>query len=164
MSGTRVASCAAFSGYRFPLYPPASLAQLGGINIAAGARKLEMKKVRLTATRVSVSHYNRFKLRFAQSRLLRCGGNIVEFAYDAPAYWKRDAPSSSHRGDIHVISLYSKNGCDISLSARERAAIILYSRNVCDVSLYIRYETDTRWDIGEEDENCSKNGYLLYKT
>lgn len=35
----------------------------------ARVSKLEMKKVRLTATRVSVSHYKRFKLRL-QSRLL----------------------------------------------------------------------------------------------
>lgn len=103
-----------------------------------------MKKVRLTATRVSVSHYNRFKLRFAQSRLLHRGGNIVEFAYDAGLigsgmhHLPRIAEISA------AISLYSKNGCDISLSARETAATILYSRNVCDVSLYIRFETDTR--------------------
>lgn len=77
----RVASRAAFSGYRFPLYPPAARSAQRN-KYRAGTRKLEMKKVRLTATRVSVFHYNRFKLRLAVA-VIAPRGNIVEFAYDA---------------------------------------------------------------------------------
>lgn len=163
VSGTRVAWCAAFSGYRFPLYPPASLAQLGGINIVLVRTSWKWKRwgwqlrefLFPIITALSCDSHSRGY----------CTAEVILWSLlTMPAYWKRDAPSTSHRGDIHVISLYSKNGCDILLSARETAAIILYSRNVCDVSLYIRYETDTRWDIGEEDENCSKNGYIFYIT
>lgn len=109
--------------------------------------------MRLTATRVSVSHYKRFKLRLQSRLLLR--EVILWGLLTTPAYWKRqrervrqegggevkvDAPSSP--GKIPPISLYSKNGCDISLSEKRPAAMALYSRNVCCVPLCIR-ETDT---------------------
>lgn len=127
----------------------------------AGARKLEMKKVRLTATRVSVSHYNRFKLRFAQSRLLHCGGNIVEFAYDAPGLL--DAPSTSHREDIRGdISLFEKRMRYLFIG--EKRPRLFFIRETCVTSLYIFDTKRIRDEISEMKTKTLQRMAIFYIT
>lgn len=136
MSGTRRA---AFSGYRFL---PASFSHIlpaswSRNKYRAGARKLEMKKVRLTATRVSVSHYKRFKLR-PQSRLL-LREVILWGLLTTPAYWKRKGGRMRLElaGDTPDISLFEKRMRYLFIRETARRATALYSRNVCSASLYI---------------------------
>jgi len=91
-----------------------------------------MKKVRLTATRVSVSHYNRFKLRLAVA-VIAPRGNIVKFAYDAGLLEARRTASA---GISAAISLYSKNGCDISLSERNGRDDSLFAKRMRRLFIY----------------------------
>lgn len=135
----RVALHSAFSGYRFPLYSPASRPTWRN-KYRGGARKLEMKKVRLTATRVSVSHYNRFKLRLAVA-VIAPRGNIVEFAYDAGLLEVRCAAYASPRRKYpRDISLFEKRMRYLFI--REKRPRRLFIRETYATSFYI---FDTKW-------------------
>lgn len=153
MSGTRRGACCFFR----LSFPPisAGIRPTQRNKYRGGASKLEMKKVRLTATRVSVSHYNRFKLRLTVA-VIAPWGNIVKFAYDAGLLETRRTASA----EISAWYLFIRKTAAISLYPRETAATTLYSWNVRDVSLYIRYETDTRRDFSET-RTVQRTDYLL---
>jgi len=137
-----------------PLHSPASRTTRRN-KYRGGASKLEMKKVRLTATRVSVSHYNRFKL---QSRLL-LREVILWSSLTMPAYWKRDAPPGSpRRGYPRDISLFEKRMRYLFI--REKRPRRLFIRETYATSLYI-FDTKRIRDFSEMKRTVQRIDCLL---
>lgn len=163
---------AAFSGYRFSLYPPSIslslslfLVQLRRINIALVRASWKWKRWGWQLREFLFPIITALSLRFAQIRGYCTAEVILWSLLTMPTYWKRDAPPSNARiAKISTRYLFIRKTNAISLYSREKRPRLFFIRETYVTSLYIFDTKRIRDEISKMKTKTVQRMAILHTT